>query len=187
MRSTLISSLVFLAASTLAFASGCGKDATASATGESKTETAGDKATGNKAAGDGAVDVDLAPLPLTIRVPKGGMGAMDMSLGDKHSVTVDIGQGASLNVQPLGEGGVAALKQSYEKDSILHPFKRFVSKSNKRFVVEFEHEGKNGFIGVAVQQVGGKDYVCKTTGLDGVKSAELAEKHLSFCERLKAK
>jgi hypothetical protein len=134
------------------------------------------------------VDVELTPMPLTIRVPKGGMGALDMSIGDKKSVTVDIGEGVSLNVQDSVYKSMNDLKASYKGDKILFPFKRFVREDAASFTVEITGEHKqSGFIGVALKELGGKKYVCKTTGLNGVASAELAEQQLKACDRLKAK
>jgi hypothetical protein len=183
MQFQLRSIAIALAIPALVLASGCCKEAS----GDSSTDKA---ATGSSPASEKAddmTDVDLAPLPLTIRVPKGGMGAMDMSLGEDKSVTVDIGDGASLNIQVLDASGLEGQKKSYKADTILHPFKRFAKESADGFVVEFESDGKTGYVGVTTQDVGGKKYVCKTTGLDGVKSVEAAEKNLAACKRLKAK
>jgi hypothetical protein len=145
------------------------------------------KASQTAAAADDLADVDLKPLPLSIRVPKGGMGAMDMSMGDKKSLTVDIGEGA-LNVQQMVEKDLAELKKGYKADKILFPFKKFAKEDAASFIVEFETDAKKpGFIGVTVKDIGGKKYVCKTTGLEGLKTVEIAEKHLKSCDSLKAK
>lgn len=179
---TLILSLGFALS---LFAAGCGKEASADGAADKPSKaTAGQP---DKAAADDSKKVDLTPLPLSMRVPKDSMGAMDMTIGDKKSVTVDIGGGTSLNVQELPKEGLDSLAKEFEKDTILHPFKRFAKKDDKGFVVEFSADGKSGFIGVAVQDVGGTKYVCKTTGLDGVKSVEEAEKNLAACAKLEAK
>ena len=116
------------------------------------------------------------------------MGAMDMTIGDKKSVTVDIGEG-SLNVQEMAEKDLAQLKTGFKSDKILFPFKKFAKEEGNMFVVEFEPEGKKapGYIGVTMKELGGKKYVCKTTGLEGVKSAADAEKQLKACDTLHAK
>jgi len=136
---------------------------------------------------DGLADVDLAPLPLTIRVPKGGGGAFDMTIGDKKSVTVDIGEGGAMNIQEMVEKSLAELKDGYKKDTILLPFKKAVKEDATSFVFEVAPDGKQGFVGVTVKEIAGKKYVCKTTGLNGVKTAEIAAKNLEFCNSLKAK
>lgn len=187
MHATLRSSVLVLVASALLFATGCGKEAAANASDDKPATTKAGEAKPAADKGGDMVDVDLTPLPLTMRVPKGGMGAMDMTMGNDKSVTVDIGGGASLNVQPLAEGGLAAVKKTFQQDTILHPFKRFAKEDANGFVVEFEVDGKNGFVGVKVQDVAGTKYVCKTTGLDGVKTPELAEQHLASCGQLKGK
>ncbi len=179
-----LSYLLALGTASLILVAGCCKEASGSADNDpSSVETSG---LTNHTKSDMA-DVDLAPLPLTLSVPKNGMGAMDMSIGDDKSVTVDIGDGASLNIQPLPKGGLEELKKGYKADTILHPFKRFAKEDPSGFIVEFESDGKTGFVGVRSQDVSGTKYVCKTTGLDGVKSVETAERHLTVCATLKSK
>jgi hypothetical protein len=131
-------------------------------------------------------EVSLSPLPLQIKVKPGGMGAMDMSAADKKSVTVDIGGGTSLNIQPADEK-FDAVKKGYEKDTMLFPFKKWEKESNNLAILQFENEGKKGYIGMMQVDVGGKGYVCKTTGLDGVPSVEIAEKNLQSCKTLSSK
>ena len=130
--------------------------------------------------------VSLAPLPLEIEVKAGGMGAMDMSLDDKKSVTVDIGDGASLNVSPEDKK-LAQVKKGYQNDTVLFPFKKWEKESGDTAVLQFASEGNKGYIGLSLVEVSGKSYLCKTTGLDGVASVELAEKHLAACKTLRAK
>lgn len=133
------------------------------------------------------VDVELASLPLKIKVRPGGMGAMDMSLDDQHkSATVDIGDGASLNVSDAKDD-FAALKKGFEGDTALFPFKKWAKEGPNMAIVQFENAGKTGYIGFLLKEIGGKKYVCKTTGLDGVPSVEIAEKNLEPCETLAAK
>jgi hypothetical protein len=160
-------------------------DAAPSATATGGQES---KPAATSAAASDMTDVDLKPLPLSIHVPKGGMGAMDMSLGDKKSMTVDIGDGVSLNIQEMAEKDFAHLKATFKGDKILFPFKKFAKEDTSSFIVEFEGEGKKvGFVGVSMKDIAGKKYVCKTTGLDGVKTADLAESQLKTCDTLKAK
>lgn len=137
-------------------------------------------------AGGGGDWVELKPLPLKIKAASGGMGAMDMSIGEKKSVTVDIGDGASLNVSEA-DGDLAAIKKQYQGDTILFPFKKFAKEGADSAIVQFENNGKTGYIGFVIKDVGGKKYVCKTTGLDGVASVEVAEKHMKSCDTLAAK
>jgi len=179
---TLILALAFVA-------TGCCNPSKASDSSPSLPAVSGQESkTPSAAAAGDMTDVDLKPLPLTIHVPKGGMGAMDMSLGDKKSMTVDIGDGVSLNVQEMAEKDFAHLKATFKGDKILFPFKKFAKEEASSFIVEFEGEGKKvGYIGVSMKEIAGKKYVCKTTGLDGVKTADLAEKQLKTCDTLKAK
>lgn len=142
-------------------------------------------AAGNAGGGDKLVAVELKPLPLKVQVPPGGMGAMDMSIGEVKSVTVDIGGGASLNVSEADKD-FAGIKKSYQGDTVLFPFKKWAKEGPSMAILEFTNEGKSGFIGFTLKEVGGKKYVCKTTGLEGVPSADVAEKHLKTCDTLAA-
>ena len=121
-----------------------------------------------------------------IEVPPGGMGAMDMSMGDNKSVTVDIGGGASLNVSEEAKS-FAEVKKTFQNDSVLFPFKKWSKEEGNTAIVQFENEGKTGFIGLSYMEIGGKKYLCKTTGLEGVATADLAAKHLGFCGKIAAK
>ncbi len=157
----------------------------------------GDSAEGKPGAGGAAVPAGeaapvkgggaqaLTPLPLTIKVKPGGKGVRDLSRGDTKSVTVDIGDGASLNIQPA-KASLADMKKKLEKD-MMYPFKKWEKESDNSAVLLFENDGKPGYRGLAVQDVGGTKYVCKTTGMDGVKSVALAEAHLAVCKTLAAK
>jgi hypothetical protein len=147
---------------------------------------AGGTAAGNAGGGDKLVAVDLKPLPLQIKVAPGGLGAMDMSMGEAKSVTVDIGGGASLNVSQADKD-FAALKKSYQGDTVLFPFKKWAKEAPTTAILEFTNDGKSGFIGFTLKEIGGKKYVCKTTGLEGVPSVDVAEKHLETCNTLAAK
>jgi hypothetical protein len=138
------------------------------------------------AAAGGLVDVDLAPLPLKIKVAAGGNGTMDKSRGAEKSVLVDIGGGASVNVNEESRD-LAALKKSYEADKALYPFKKWVKEDGNRAIEEFEVDGKTGFRGFVLVDIGGKKYTCKTTGMNGAKSAEIAEQQLAACDKLSAK
>jgi hypothetical protein len=126
------------------------------------------------------------PLPLKIKVKPGGMGKIDMSIGDQKSVTVDIGDGASLNVTPEPKK-LAAVKKSYASDTMLFPFKKWEKEEGNSAVLQFSSDGKKGYIGFSLVDVAGKSYLCKTTGLEGVASVELAERHLQTCKTLRAK
>ena len=136
--------------------------------------------------GNSASEVELDPIPLKIKVKPGGMGAMDMSTDDKKSVTVDIGGGASLNIKPE-ERAFAAVKKSYAGDTVMFPFKKWEVEEDNRAILQFESDGKKGYIGLFLATVGGKNYLCKTTGLNGVASVDIAKKNLEPCKTLSAK
>jgi hypothetical protein len=178
---TLASLLIFGAA--LSAFAGCNLSKSAEAKGDSPA--AADKAA-PEPAGNARVSVDLTPLPLQAKVAPGGTGAMDMSMDDRKSVTLDIGGGKSLNVSETGDD-FATVKQSYENDKIMFPFKKWAKEEASLAIVQFDNEGKTGFIGFTLKQIGGKSYVCKTTGLDGVASAEEAATQLQICDSLSAK
>jgi hypothetical protein len=148
-------------------------------------------ASANATAAPKATDknVELAPLPLTVKMPSEEMAiAMDMSMGDHKSVSVSYEAiGAGLNVSEPMEKSFADVKKEYKGDKILFPFKRWVRESDTNAVEEFTNEGKSGFMGLSWRDVGGKKYLCKSNGLSGLKTAEDAEKAIKTCETLAAK
>jgi Tfp pilus assembly major pilin PilA len=134
-------------------------------------------------------NVDLTPLPLTVKMPSEEMAlAMDMSMGDIKSVSVSYEAiNAGLNVSVPSQKSFAEVKKEYKGDTILFPFKRWVRESDTSAVEEFTNEGKSGFMGLSWRDVGGKKYLCKSNGLSGLKTAEDAEKAIKTCETLAAK
>ena len=163
---------------------GCNKDAASSIatnTNAATTTAAAPKATDK--------NVELAPLPLTVKMPSEEMAlAMDMSMGDHKSVSVSYDAiGAGLNVSEPSQKSFAEVKKEYKGDTILFPFKRWVRESDTSAVEEFTNEGKSGFMGLSWREVGGKKYLCKSNGLSGLKTAEDAEKAIKTCETLAAK
>lgn len=136
--------------------------------------------------GEVLVEVELAPLPLRISVPPGGRGAIDMSTGNRKASTVDAGSGQSLHVHETAEP-LAVLKKQVEEDAQRLRFKSWAKEGKDTAIAEVDVQGKTGFLGLATKEVAGRRYVCKTTGLDGVKSLEAAEKVLALCEGISAK
>lgn len=179
----------FLAVAAVATLTGCSRGDTdkpstdTQASGPSAAAVPGNQAKDSK---DGLVSVALDPLPLKIKVAPGGLGAMDMSMGDKKSVTVDIGDGASLNISEETKD-LAAVKKSYQGDTVLFPFKKWVKQEGNLAIEQFDNSGKAGFLGFMMIEIGGKKYQCKTTGLEGVPSMEAASKNLEACGRVTAK
>ena len=144
--------LVIFAA--IALVVGCskgGEDSTAKPAGTGAAADKGGAAPGAKADAKGGdtAEVELKPLPLKIKAPPGGMGAMDMSLDDQHqSSTVDIGGGASLNVSETKDD-FGAIKKTYQNDTVLFPFKKWAKEDGIMAIAQFENNGKTGFVGDA--------------------------------------
>ena len=133
--------------------------------------------------------VDLAPLPLTVKMPADETAmAMDMSIGGNKSVSVSYDAvNAGFNVSEPTQKSFAELKKEYKADTILFPFKKWVKEGDSSAVEEFTNEGKTGYMAISWKQVGGKSYVCKSNGLSGLKSPEDADKVLALCDTLAAK
>jgi len=179
----------FLAVAAMAMITGCSRGDTDKTSGDNQASgpsAAAEPANQPKDSKDGLVSVALDPIPLKIKVAPGGLGAMDMSMGDKKSVTVDIGDGASLNISEETRD-LAAIKKSYQGDTVLFPFKKWVKQEGNLAIEQFDNSGKAGFLGFTLLEIGGKKYQCKTTGLEGVPSAEAAAKNLEACNRITAK
>lgn len=133
--------------------------------------------------------VDLAPLPLTVKMPADETAmAMDMSIGGNKSVSVSYDAvNAGFNVSEPTQKSFAELKKEYKGDTILFPFKKWVKEGDTSAVEEFTNEGKTGYMAISWKQVGGKSYVCKSNGLSGLKSPEDADKVLALCDTLAPK
>ncbi len=173
-------------ASVLSLVAGCSKSEGATTTTSTTQATTTAAAAAPKATDK---NVDLAPLPLTVKMPSDEMAmAMDMSLGEIKSVSVCYDAiGAGLNVSVPTQKSFAEVKKEYKADTIMFPFKRWVREGDTSAVEEFTNEGKSGFIGLSWRTVGGKSYVCKSNGLSGLKTAEDAEKAIKTCETLATK
>lgn len=133
--------------------------------------------------------VDLAPLPLTVTMPADETAmTMDMSMGENKSVSVSYeAVSAGLNVSDPLEKSFAAVKKGQKGDTVLFPFKKWVKEGDSSAVEEFSSDGKTGYMALAWKQVGGKNYLCKSNGLNGLKSPDDAEKVLAVCDTLAAK
>ena len=164
----------------------CNKDTASSTATTTNATTTTTQAAAPKAT---EKNVELAPLPLTVKMPSEEMAlAMDMSMGDHKSVSVSYDAiGAGLNVSEPSQKSFAEVKKEYKGDTILFPFKRWVRESDTSAVEEFTNEGKSGYMGLSWREVGGKKYLCKSNGLSGLKTAEDAEKAIKTCETLAAK
>jgi hypothetical protein len=165
---------------------GCNKDAASSSITTTTNATTTSAAAAPKAT---EKNVELAPLPLTVKMPSEEMAlAMDMSIADHKSVSVSYDAfGAGLNVSEPTQKTFADVKKEYKGDTIMFPFKRWVRESDTSAVEEFTNEGKSGYMGLSWRDVGGKKYLCKSNGLSGLKTAEDAEKAIKTCETLAAK
>jgi len=170
-----------------ALAVACNRDS--SAAGTTTTTQAAVTTTSTAVAAAKEKDVDLAPLPLKAKLPADETAmAMDMSLGEIKSVSVSYDAvSAGFNVSVPIEKSFAETKKSVKGDTVLFPFKRWVSETDTTAVEEFNNEGKSGFIAYAWKTVGGKPYLCKSNGLSGLKSADDANKVLKVCDTLAAK
>lgn len=48
-------------------------------------------------------------------------------------------------------------------------------------MLQFEVKGRTGYSGFQMLSIDGKDYVCKTTGLNGQPSVDAVTKQLTSC------
>jgi hypothetical protein len=174
-----------LVGSAVACNKGSGGSGGAAATGSAATKTTPAAATQT----GGLVEVALDPLPLKIKVPAGGIGTMDMSIGDAKSVTVDIGGAGgagSLNISDEPDD-LAGVKKSYEGDTVLFPFKAWAKTDGNLAIEQWDNDGKTAYLGFKLVSVAGKSYLCKTTGVEGLASVDDAAKNLKVCDTIVAK
>lgn len=164
-----------------------GSAATAASTAKGPSAAAAPAA----AAGDETKVVDLAPLPLTFKMPKSETAVkMDMSV-DATLKSVNVSYDAlfaGINVSVPSEKNFNEVKASAKADTMLQPFKRWVSESATNAVEEFKGLGdKPAFIAYTWKTVGGKNYVCRSTGPGGLRSADDAQKIFAVCDTLAGK
>ncbi|HEY1959942.1 MAG TPA: hypothetical protein VGH28_30245 [Polyangiaceae bacterium] len=180
----MLNKSVIVIAFVLTAAIACHKD-------ESAASTTSSTAAATAAAAPAAKDksVDLAPLPLTVKMPAEESAiAMDMSMGENKSVSVSYeAVNAGFNVSEPAQKSFAELKKEYKGDTVLFPFKKWVKDGDTSAVEEFSNDGKTGYMALSWKKVGGKSYVCKSNGLSGLASPADADKVLAICDTLAAK
>jgi hypothetical protein len=132
-------------------------------------------------------DVSLAPLPLKLVMPASESAVtMDKTMGGKKSVGVSYDEIFSgINVSEPSEKSFDEVKKRVKADAVF-PFKRWVQESATSAVSEFTDSGKTGYVAWSWKEVGGKPYLCQSTGLSGVKTPEDAAKALKICDTLAA-
>jgi len=170
---------------------GCERDAAAN---DSKTQApnAASAALGSKsgpAANTGAKKVDLKPLPLTITLPASEAAkTMDKTMDNRKSVAVSYDKlFAGLNIAEPMAKNFDEVKKGVKGDTILYPFKKFVKESATHAIAEVTAGGKTGYTAWAWKSVGGKSYLCQSTGMNGLRSVGDAETALKACDTLAAK
>ena len=141
------------------------------------------------AGGSAMKTVDLAPLPLTIKMP-GSEAAMtmDKTMDNHKSVGVSYDAiNAGLNISEAQEKSFDAVKKQWKGDTVMFPFKKWVSETPTTAVEEFSESGKTGYVALSWKVVGGKSYLCQSAGLSGLKSPDDAAKIFAVCDSLAAK
>jgi len=166
---------------------GAASTATAAPTGAVPMKPAA-TATAAAATAGGTKDVALTPLPLKVVMPASEAAPiMDKSRDGTKSVAVSYDEVQSgLNVSEPREKTFADVKKRVKSDAI-YPFKRWVQESATSGIEEFSYSGKTGYVAWMWKEVGGKPYVCQSTGMSGVATPEKAQKVLKICETLAAK
>ena len=141
------------------------------------------------AAGGGTKTVDLAPLPLSVKMPADEAAVtMDKTMDNHKSVGVSYDAiSAGLNVSEAREKSFDEVKKQWKGDKVMFPFKRWVSETPTTAVEEFSESGKTGYVALSWNVVAGKTYLCQSAGLSGLKSADDAAKVFAICNTLAAK
>jgi|HubBroStandDraft_4_1064222.scaffolds.fasta_scaffold377787_1 hypothetical protein len=185
MKSLQIASIAAGSLVVLACSKGSGADLPAQAASLGSTAAAPATAAG----GSATKTVDLAPLPLTIKMP-GSEAAMtmDKTMDNHKSVGVSYDAiSAGLNISEAQEKSFDAIKKQWKGDTVMFPFKRWVSETPTTAVEEFSESGKTGYVALSWKVVGGKSYLCQSAGLSGLKSPDDAAKIFAVCDSLTAK
>ncbi len=130
--------------------------------------------------------VSLAPLPLEVVMPASEAAlTMDKTMDDHKSVGVSYDEiNAGLNVSEPREKSFADVKKSIKGDTVMFPFKKWVKDEPTRAVAEFAVDGKTGYLAYAWKEIGGKPYLCQSSGLAGLKTPAEADKIFALCDSL---
>ena len=131
----------------------------------------------------------MAPLPLTIELPSDEAGlTMDKTMDNKKSVGVSYDAlFAGINVSEPSEKSFDDVKKSVKGDTVMFPFKKFTEESPTSAIAEVTADGKTAYTAWSWKSVGGKNYLCQSAGLSGLKSVDDAKKVLKACDSLAAK
>ncbi|MFO0615445.1 MAG: hypothetical protein U0414_22825 [Polyangiaceae bacterium] len=136
------------------------------------------------------VDVDLAPIPLKLKAEKGANVGYKTPNDDFKMIRVDLPNGHGVAVEDISNGAqntFALQKEKREGDKALFPFKKWEKEAADRAILQFEKNGTTGYYGFVSKEIGGKRYVCATSGMSGRPTVAEVEQDFGICDTLAAK
>ncbi len=155
----------------------------------SSTATAKPAPTASQSAAAARAEVDLAPLPLKAALA----GASSKPLDDRQVVITNAELPEGLNVSIPKEKTFDDVKKGIKAEKTLFTFMKWTDDSPTSVIAEVKAGGlfggqeKTAYVTFAWKEIGGKPYLCKSSGLEGLKSVDDAKRFVKACDALSAK
>jgi hypothetical protein len=172
---------------------GCGEGGSASATSAkpaaSSVESSKPAPKASQQPTSAAADADLAPLPLKASLPGVNVKKMD----EKSVIISNAELPEGLNVGTPKEKSFDDVKKSVKAEKTIFTFTKWVEESATSAIAEVKAGGlmggeeKTAFVTFVWKEIGGQPYLCKSSGLNGLKSVDDAKRFVKACDALAAK
>lgn len=191
--STSVSLRVLLGA-VIASSLGCGDAGGGAGSASAKASSAASAkptatATASQSAAPASGDVDLTPLPLKAALA----GASSKPLDDRQVVITNAELPEGINVSIPKEKTFDDVKKGIKAEKTIFTFSKMVEESATSAIAEVKAGGlmggaeKTAFVTFVWKEIGGKPYLCKSSGLDGLKSLDDAKRFVKACDAVTAK
>jgi hypothetical protein len=136
-----------------------------------------------------AAEADLAPLPLKASLPGVNVKKMD----EKSVLITNAELPEGLNIGKPKEKTFDDVKKSVKAEKTIFTFTKWVEESGTSAIAEVKAGGlmggeeKTAYFTFAWKEIGGQPYLCKSSGLNGLKSIDDAKRFVKACDAIAAK
>ena len=136
-----------------------------------------------------STEADLAPLPLKASLPGANVKKMD----EKSVLITNADVPEGLNVGTPKEKTFKDVKNSVKAEKTIFTFTKWVEESETSAIAEVKAGGimggeeKTAYVTFVWKEIGGQPYLCKSSGLAGLKSVDDAKRFVKTCDALAAK
>lgn len=136
-----------------------------------------------------SAEADLAPLPLKASLPGANVKKMD----EKSVLVTSAELPEGVNVGTPKEKSFDDVKKSVKAEKTIFTFTKWVEESATSGIAEVKAGGlmggeeKTAYFTFAWKEIGGQPYLCKSSGLNGLKTIDDAKRFVKACDALAAK